>query len=112
MQASVVTEINAERSAVRGDLIEIEYPQTVSVREPIDREKRKIREMLVIDGIELVLDHKAFEVRELQRNNPFRSQQSGHSSGEVVEVRNLRQNIISDDQVGTLPLRHQATSQC
>ena len=111
MPAVIATEIDAQRSTMRSKLLDIKYPQAVPTREPIDREKRKVRKMFMINRIELVLDHETFEMREFQRNDALRRQQHGHSGGKVVEIRNLRQDVISDDQIGALPLGHQTAGQ-
>ena len=47
--------------------------------------------MLMIDCVELVLANQPLKMRKLQGDHSVRSQQMGHASRKVVEVRNLRQ---------------------
>ena len=94
-----VAQIYSQRPAMRGELLNVEYSEMVPSREAINREKRKIREVLVVDGVELVLRNKSFKVRKLQRNDPLRCEKMGHSSRKIVEIGNLRQDVISDDEI-------------
>ena len=96
--------INAQRAAMGGKVFDIKHLKAVSGREAIDRHQRKIREMLVIDRVELVFVDQPLEVGKLERNHPVWSQKMRHSRGEVVEVRDLRQDIVADDEIGLPPL--------
>src|SRR6516165_5153483 len=60
--------------------------------------------MLVIDGVELVLSDQAFNMRELERDHAGRSKQVRHSCREVVKIRNLREHVVADYQIGLTPL--------
>ena len=61
----------------------------------------------MVDRVELVLRDQALDVRELQRDDAFRFEKDGHASDEVVEVRNLREHVVADDEVGLDPFRHE-----
>ncbi len=70
------------------------------MRHEADRQQREIREMLVIDGVELVLLDQVGEMRKLQRNDAFGLQQQLQATNKVIEIRHLRQNIVTDQEVG------------
>ena len=64
--------------------------------------------MLVIDRVELVFVDQPLEVRKLERDHPVRRQQMRHARSEVVEIRDLRQHIVADDEIGLPSLGHKA----
>lgn len=82
------------------NLFDVEYSEFVLGGETFDCYERKIREVLVIDRIKLVLINKPLEVRKFERDHTVARNQMRHSSGEVIEIRHLRQNIIADDEIG------------
>ncbi len=109
-------EIDPQRSAMRRELLDVEHLEAVPPRQAIDRDEREVREMLMIDGVELVLVDQPLEMRKLERDHAVRRQQMRHAGGEVVEVRHLRQHIVADDEVGLLafggePLRERETEE-
>ena len=61
--------------------------------------------MFVIDRVELVDFDKPFEVGKLERDRAIGRQQTGHPGGKIVQVGNLRQDIVTDDEIsaGALP---------
>src|SRR5207247_1577673 len=67
-----VARIDAQRAAVGGELLDVEEGQSVSGENPLDRQQREIREMLVIDRIELVLLDEPHQVRELDGGHTAR----------------------------------------
>jgi hypothetical protein len=52
---------------VRRNLVDVEQPQAVMREDLLDGAERQIREVLVIDRVELVLVHQLEQVRELHR---------------------------------------------
>ena len=73
--------------------------QAVPGRQALDRDQREVGEVLVVDRVELVLRHQPLEMRELQRDHALRREQPGHAGDEVVEVGDLRQDVVADDQI-------------
>src|SRR5215472_1233308 len=63
--------------------------------------------MLVINGVELVLVNEPLKVGELERDHTIRGQQMHHSCSEIVEIRDLRQHVVTNDEVGSLTLGHE-----
>ena len=51
------------------------------------------------------------DVRELERHDTVRLQQQHHSGDKVIEVGNLREDIVADDEVGIVSLRDQLAGQ-
>src|SRR5262245_29284889 len=100
-------EINPQRPAMGRDLLHVEQLEAMLACEPIDRYERKIREMLVIDGIKLILGNEPLEMRKLERDHSLRREQMRHTRGEIVEIRNLGQDIVADDEIGASPLGYQ-----
>src|SRR5262249_45374674 len=67
--------------------------------------------MFVVDGIKLIFLNQAFKMRKLERNHATWSQQVRHASREVIEIRDLRQHVIADDEIGAPSLRYQSLRQ-
>ena len=59
--------------------------------------------MLVVDGVELVALHQAREVRELHGDHARGCEQRAQAGHEVVQVRDVGQDVVADDQIG-LPM--------
>ena len=66
----------------------------------IGAEQREVAEVLVIDGVELVLLQQSQDVWELERHHAAGCQKGLHPRDEVVEVGHLSQNVVGDNQVG------------
>ncbi len=77
-----------------------------------DRQQREIREMLVIDRIELVLLDQVGQMRKFQRDHAFRLQKQLQAAHKVIEVRDLRQNIVTDQEIGLASRADQLGGQC
>ena len=67
-----------------------------------DGGEREVREVLVVDGVELVLGDQAQEVRELQRRHTVRFQDRRNAFDEIVQCGHVSQHVIGDDQIGGL----------
>ena len=93
-------EIDAQRAAMCRQRLNVDRHEAISGSETGQSDEREIREVLVVDRIELVFRDEPLEVRNLDRYNALRSQEVGHARDEVVELRHLRQNIVGDDQIG------------
>src|SRR5579883_18897 len=60
--------------------------------------------MLVIDGVELIALDQAHQVRELDRQHAFGLQDGRQPGDEIVELRDLCEDVIGDDEVGRFDL--------
>ena len=84
----------------------------IDQREPMGRSQpahgaeREIREVLVVDGIELVFSQQPLKMRHLDGDDAFRRQEMRHAGDEVVEFRHLCQHIIGNDQIGVPAIGH------
>ena len=56
-------------------LLDVDELQAVARGQAVDRDEREVGEVLVIDGVELVLGDQPLEVRELERDDALRRQQ-------------------------------------
>ena len=67
--------------------------------------------MLVIDRIELHAFHQAQKVREFDREHALRLQQYLEATNEVVQLGNVREDVVRNDQVCGKPLPDQFPGQ-
>ena len=63
----------------------------------LDRDEREVREVLVVDGVELVLAHQPREMRELQRDDAF-----GFSSSLMPATKSLRSGTCASTLLPTM----------
>ena len=83
--------------------LHIEEDQPVLPKNPFHGEKRKIREMLMIDRIELILFHQSGQMGKLHGDQAVGLQRRFQPADKIVQVGVMGQNIVSDDQIGLLP---------
>src|SRR5580698_1898641 len=106
MATGRVAKIDAQRTAMGSELLDVKYPQSMPARETVHRHQRKVREVLMVNRVELIFLDKPLEMREFECDHPLRRQQLRHSRSEVVEIGDLRQHVVADDEIGpTLPRR-------
>src|SRR5690349_13016835 len=89
---------------MRPQHLHIEESEAVVREHLFDRQEREVGEVLMVDGVELIVRHQAQQVRKLHRQHAVRLQQDLHSCHKIVEVGNVRQHIISQQQIGGMPL--------
>ena len=63
--------------------------------------------MLVVDRVELELLDQSDEMRHLDRRHPVRCEHDLDARDEVVQLRNLREHVVRDDEVGAATFRHE-----
>src|ERR1700722_10569632 len=80
-------------------LFDIENLQPVFSEDALNGMKAQIRKMLVVDRVELVLLHQAKQMREFHRDDPCWTKEDFHPGDEIVDVRNVGKNIVSQEQV-------------
>ena len=85
---------------MRRQLLDVEEPQAVRGEDLSRGEQREVREVLVVDRVELRLLDQAQQVRELHRDAPPGVEQELEAGDEVVEVRHVGEHVVADDQVG------------
>src|SRR4051794_22367165 len=74
MRGLRATEIDTQRSAVCRKFLNIKYLEPVTAGKPIDCHQRKIREVLMVDRVELVFRDKAINMRKLECDHTVRSE--------------------------------------
>ena len=84
---------------MRRQHLNVDRHKAVSRGEPLYGDKREIREVLVVNRIELIFRDQPLDMRNLDGYHALRSQEVGHAGDEVVKLRHLRQNIVGGDQV-------------
>ncbi len=84
---------------MRRQLLDVEDHQAVLREDALRHHEREVAEVLVIDGVELVLRHQPREMRKLHRDDTAGGQQAFHAADEIVEIRHVRQHVISQQQV-------------
>src|SRR5579871_4605248 len=99
-----MTKIKAQRPAMGPQLLDIEESEAVRRGDALGGEEREIREMLVIDRVELVLGDEPHEMRDLDGGDAARLHQNADAGDEGVEVRHLREDVVADDEIGAAAL--------
>jgi hypothetical protein len=91
---------DAQRPAVRRQRLDVPHRQALGREDALHRAQRQVREVLVIDRVELRLLHQAQQVRELDRDRARRRQRLAQATDEVVDVGHVGQHVVAEDQVG------------
>ena len=84
-----------ERAAVRAELLHIEDPQPVMREYSLHGEQRQVREVLVIDRVELGFFDEPQQVRELDADHTLLRENDREAADEVVDVRDVRQHVVA-----------------
>src|SRR5438094_7857530 len=63
--------------------------------------------VLVVDGVKLAMIHEVLDIRHLDHCHASLLQKNAYAFDEPVEVRDVRQNIVGDDHVGSPSFRPQ-----
>ncbi len=79
--------------------LHIKYAQIVQLENVEHSKQRKIGEVLVIDRVEMVELDKLVQVRKLHRDYTSIPQEYFQATDEIHQVRHMRQDVVSDDQV-------------
>ena len=74
----------------------------------VDDKKRKIREMLVIDRVELPLLDQMQQMRKFERGGSSRFQQQLEAGDEIMQVGHVGEHVVRGHQIGGLAGRRQA----
>src|SRR6266536_2734141 len=94
-----------------GQLLDVEDDQPVVAEDVPGDQQGEVREVLVVDGVELVALEQPGQVRELDGGDAAGREQDPHPGHEVVEVGDLGQDVVGDQQVGAPASGHQAPGQ-
>src|SRR5579864_9135241 len=90
-----VPRINPQRTAMRREFLYIEQRQPVGQKYFLGGNEGKIREMLMINGVELVALHQAHQVRKFHRDDACGFKQNLHARDEIVEVGDLSKRVVA-----------------
>ena len=83
-----------------GELLDVDHRQTVPGQRLLRRQQREVREVLVVDGVELDLVHEVEQVGELDAQPPLRFEDQGEAGHEVVEIGDVGEDVVGHDEVG------------
>jgi len=92
--------IDTQAAAVCRQLLHIKDPQSGCGKDAVDRVKREIGIVLVIDRVKLGVFNQAHEVGKFKGNGSTRLERRSQPGGEVHKVRHMGIDIIADNQVG------------
>ena len=92
-------------------LIDVEDLEAVRGQHLAAGEEREVREVLVVDRVELIALHEPQQVRDLDGHDPAGRQQGLHAAHEVVQVRHVGHHVVRHQQVGAPSLRRQPAGQ-
>ena len=85
---------------MRPQLLDVDDAHADVGEELLEDEQREVGEVLVVDGVELVLRDQAEQVRHLDRDGPLGLEQDAEALGEVAEARHVREHVVGGDQIG------------
>ena len=94
-----------------GKLRYIEYIEPVARKNRVDRSERQVREVLVVDRVELTVFDQLHQVWKFKGRHAVRFEQVGKTCDEVVDIRHVRQDIVRDGQIGRAAGRRQSLRQ-
>src|SRR5262249_24553518 len=85
---------------MRPQFLNVENSHTVGRKYLLRCKRSKIREVLMVDLVELIAEHRLQQVRKFDRADAPRLQDDGQAFDKGIEVRNLGKNVIANNQVG------------
>ena len=92
------------------ELFHVKHTQAGTSEDVADDEQREVAVVLVIDGVERAQFDQSQHVLEFDRQHSTWFQECLHTGDEVMQVRDVRQDIVRDDEVGGMTLFDQSTS--
>jgi len=87
----------SRNAATRGD---IGFAAVVGGENGFNGDEGEVREVFVIDRVELVLAHQPQQVGEFEGNHAVRFEQRAHATDKIVEIGHLGEHIVAGDEVG------------
>src|SRR5215472_8021611 len=99
-----MTCIDPKRSPVGSQFIHIEHLESVPVEELSDHQQRQIRQVFMVNRVELILLHESHQMGELQRDGPRLVEQKFQPTDEAIDVRHMGENIAPNDEIRLLSM--------
>src|ERR1700750_2679853 len=90
---------NAQAPAMRGQLLNVDKDEAVALGQRGDGCRGEIAEVLVINGVELVVLEQRLEAREFKCDDPVALYQPGGAADEIVEVGHMGENVVAKDDI-------------
>ncbi len=81
-------------------LLDVDDAHLHAGEEGVEDQQREIREVLVVDRVELVLGDQPKQVRHLDRDDPLWLQEDLQALDEVEQPRYVREHVVARDEVG------------
>ena len=85
---------------MRPELLDVDDAHVHAGKEGVQDEQREIREVLVVDRVELVLGDQPKQVRHLDRDDPLGLQEDLQALDEVEQPGHVREHVVARDEVG------------
>ena len=85
---------------MRRQFFHVKDQESVSFEDLAGGQKRKIREMFMVNRIELVACNQLQQMRKLHRNDALLAQDELHAADEVADIGHLCEHVVPDEQVG------------
>ena len=83
-----------------GQFFHVEDLQATGAKYVLHREQRKVREMLMVNRVELILVHQAHEMGYFNSHDAVWLEQQRNSLHEIIDIVDLCEDVVADDQIG------------
>src|SRR6185436_4801316 len=84
---------------MRRELLDVEDTQAASSEDVADGHERQVGEVFVVDGVELVSLDEPQQMGKFHRDDAAIAQEDLHPTHEIIDVRNMGEDVVSDEQV-------------
>ena len=95
---------------MRPQLLDVVDLEAMGAKDLGGRPEREVREVLVVDRVVLEPVEQAEQMREFERRGSVFAEEDLDARDEVVQIGNLRQDVVADDQARALALVHEGLS--
>ena len=95
-----VSDGHSERAPVHRQPFDVANRQSMRLQQPHERRHGEVREVLVVDRVELEPVDEVAEVRHLDADATVCSGEDSQRADESVRIGNVREDVVRDDEVG------------
>ena len=92
--------VDPDRPTVGRQLLDVEELEPVLREETLDRAERQVREVLVVDGVELAPLDQLQKMVELEGQDAVVRHESPEPAREAVQVGRVGEDVVRDDEIG------------
>ncbi len=91
------------------NLLHVVEEETMITEQAFEGDHGKVAEVLVVDGVEFALLDEIDEIGNFNDCDPVRFEKQLHAFDEAVQIRDVRENVVSQKDVGLLAFRLEFT---